>query len=78
MSDEKYVIPVSIEQIAAVICQMSQDDQEKLLELTPALCQTAVRISANPTQSPRDSQVDEIQAVFKPRTEVPTRRFLGI
>ncbi|MCP4353982.1 MAG: hypothetical protein GY795_51710 [Desulfobacterales bacterium] len=41
MSETLLVLPVSVEQIAAVIRQMTRDDRQRLISLVPDLRQTA-------------------------------------
>jgi hypothetical protein len=56
-------LPVSVEQLAAAIRQMSPADRQRLLELAPELCQAAVQMSP---RMPEEAQV----AVERVRAEV--------
>jgi len=80
MTGSVFALPVSVEQVAAVIKQMSPNDQRRLLDLVPELRQTDTQVP------PRT--VDEARAaVERVRAEVmqalggqllsPTEPFLG-
>jgi hypothetical protein len=63
MSETVFALPVSVEQIAAVIKQMSQEDQQRLLTLVPTLHQIAAQ---QPSRTLEEAQA----AVEQLRTEV--------
>ena len=56
MSDSILTLPVSVEQIAVVIKQMSQADQKRLLELAPKLREVAIH------QQSLNKNAEQIQA----------------
>jgi len=63
MSQAVFALPVSIEQLAAAIRQMSPADRQRLFTLVPELRQEATQL---PPQN-----LDEVQAAVEPvRTEV--------
>ncbi len=64
MSESVFALPVSVEQIAAAIRQMTVRDRERLLKLVPDLRKT-------PTREPSERTLEQAQAsVGKLRSEV--------
>lgn len=61
MSEIVLALPVSVEQIAIVIKQMSQTDQQRLLELVPSLRQLASPASARTIEQTRTT-IERLQA----------------
>jgi hypothetical protein len=67
MSDSILTLPVSVEQIAVVIKQMSPADQKRLLDLAPKLRDVAIH------QQSLDKNAEQIQTnIAHLRTEVLT------
>jgi hypothetical protein len=80
MSATIFALPVSVEQIAAVIKQMSSEDQKRLLELVPSLkeaaahppVRTAAQIGAN-----LERLRTEVLALVNHQPLSPDEPFLG-
>ena len=80
MSDLVFALPVSVEQIAAVIKQMDQADQERLLDLAPSLRQIAARSpvrTAEQTQANLERLQTEVLAALNNQPLSPDEPFLG-
>ncbi len=55
MSELVFALPVSVEQVAVVIKQMSLDDQKRLLELVPSLRQVAHQPSVRTAEQTQEN-----------------------
>lgn len=80
MSETVLALPVSVEQIAVVIKQMSPADRRRLLDLVPELRQ-AMTQPASRTEEEARKTVEELRAqvmhVLKGKPLSPTEPFLG-
>ncbi|MCB9078186.1 MAG: hypothetical protein H6631_11375 [Anaerolineaceae bacterium] len=80
MSDLVFALPVSVEQIAAVIKQMDEADQERLLDLVPSLRQIAAQPrvrTAEQTQANIARLQAEVLAALDNQPLSPDDPFLG-
>ena len=80
MADLVFAMPVSVEQIAAVIKQMDQTEQERLLDLVPSLRQVATRRpvrTAEQTQANIARLQTEVLAALDNQPLSPDDPFLG-
>ena len=80
MSDLVFALPVSVEQITAVIKQMDQADQERLLDLVPSLRQVATQPlvrTAEQTQTNIERLQTEVLAALDNQPLSPDEPFLG-
>ena len=62
MAEVVLALPISVEQVAIVINQMSQADQERLLEVVPSLSQLAVALASVRTIGQMQANIERLQA----------------
>jgi hypothetical protein len=81
MSDSVFALPVSVEQIATVIKQMSPTDQKRLLELVPNLRQIATESTFVRTEEQTQANIAhlraEVLAALNHQLLSPDEPFLG-
>ncbi len=79
MSETLLALPVSVEQIAAVIRQMTPDDRQRLISLVPDLRQTAHHPSRTPDQARTGVELlqKKVMAALNNQPLSPDEPFLG-
>lgn len=80
MTGSVFALPVSVEQVAAVIKQMSPTDRQRLLSLVPELHQAAMQVTRRTVEEARDAAERvraEVMQALGGQFLSPTEPFMG-